>query len=140
MDFATFETINRKKAQYCRCLDTRDWAGFVAIALPEARYSFRDDGGGFDSPKAFAERLSASFGGVRSSHRVNNPELAFTGPDEVSATWAMNDEQRFPPGPDGKARFLHGYGHYHEVWQRKGGDWFLAELVLRRTLVESGEA
>lgn len=45
MSFETAETIRRKKAQYCRYLDTEQWDSLEALAFPDAEIILLDASG-----------------------------------------------------------------------------------------------
>lgn len=42
----------------------------------------------------------------------------------------------FPPTADTRPASIHGYGHYHESWEFEDGQWRIAKLELRRTILE----
>jgi hypothetical protein len=71
MSFETAETIRRKKAQYCRYLDTKQWDSLEALAFPNAEMIFLDASGlvqtagkrkfTFSTPKAFVDATRVLF-------------------------------------------------------------------------------
>jgi hypothetical protein len=139
--FEIAEAIRLKKAQYCRFVDTKQWTSFVALALPDARFIFYDVNGkvlhDFASPESLMLPTARLLEDARSSHRVSNSELSLISENEVEAVWAMEDYLVFP-AKDGKpGTAMRGYGHYHEIWLRKGEDWFLKKLELKRQIVDS---
>jgi hypothetical protein len=136
------ETIRRKKAQYCRFIDTKQWDSFRALALPDATYIFFDLSGNtlhrFDSPRALIDMTAPFLEGARTSHRVSNSELTRISETKVQSVWAMEDYLLLPPRDGEPASFMRGYGHYHETWTKHGADWFLKSLDLSRTISEAG--
>jgi hypothetical protein len=56
--------------------------------------------------------------------------------DRVSAIWAMEDMFALPSVLGVIPVTVRGGGYYHEVWERREGDWFLASLRLERAFVE----
>jgi 3-phenylpropionate/cinnamic acid dioxygenase small subunit len=130
--FADWLAICELKARYCRCLDTKDWAGYAACFAEDLVLDTAPAGG------ARVEGRDAAVAYVRSSisedtlttHHVHNPEIAVDG-DEASAIWAMQDRNVWPSG-----RKLLGFGHYHERYRREGGEWRIAESRLTRLNVE----
>jgi len=140
------EIITVKKAQYCRCLDTKQWDQLESLMLPDARLSFLDTEGKtfsargvrylFNSPREFTQTMREVFSSARTSHSVTNPELELVSDREASAIWAMRDCIVFPPVGGILPVSMHGYGHYFETWKRVGEDWFLSDLELRRTIID----
>ncbi|RRN63518.1 nuclear transport factor 2 family protein [Caulobacter sp. 602-1] len=140
VDYPTAEAVRQGKARYCRFVDTKDWAGLAALFHPEAHFEFYDVDGAieyrFEALEAWLRGVADFLAGARSSHRVSNSELVLRDPDTVEAIWAMSDRIAFPRVGAEPARWLKGYGHYHEVWVRHGQSWVIRELVLRRTLFD----
>lgn len=120
--------LERLKARYCRTLDLKDWAAF--------RDCFTDDfvgdtsaaGGtvieGGDEFVAFVSRMLARAVTV---HQVQQPEIDLASPTAASGTWAMLDIVRFRPGIT-----LHGFGHYHEAYEKADGQWRIKSSRLTR--------
>lgn len=38
---------------------------------------------------------------------------------------------------DGTKHWLHGWGHYHETYERRDGEWLFTRRALRRIRVET---
>jgi hypothetical protein len=137
------ETIRQQKARYCRFVDTREWAALASLLKDDVRARMYDPEGtliaSFDTASAFVEAARDFLAGARSIHQVHNSELAFEQDGTVSAIWSMED---YIVGLDAKVGFgtMHGYGHYHETWERIDADrWVIAQLELRRTILETGK-
>jgi hypothetical protein len=131
-DFADWLAICNLKARYCRCLDTKDWAGYAACFTENLILDTSGSGGvrveGRDEAVAYV-RASISED-VITTHHVHAPEIEITG-DSATAIWAMQDRNIWPSG-----RKLLGFGHYHERYERKGGEWRIAESILTRINME----
>jgi hypothetical protein len=124
------EAIKQLKARYCRHLDAKDWVSWRAL--------FTED---FVSELAVAagrRRLGAddfmaytrSTLGRRSQctvHHVHAPEILLTSITTARGVWAMTDLVRLLP-----AVTLHGYGHYHESYEKLDGQWRIASSRLTR--------
>ena len=131
-DFSDWLAICELKARYCRCLDTKDWAGYAAVYAEDAVLDTTGSGG------ARVEGREALVAYVRSSisdettttHHVHQPEVAIDG-DQATAIWAMQDRNVWPNG-----RKLLGFGHYHERYRRVGGEWRITESRLTRLNME----
>ncbi len=130
--FADWLAIHNLKARYCRCLDTKDWAGYASCFTQDLILDTTLAGG------ARVEGREAAVAYVRSSitedtittHHVHNPEITLDG-DTATAIWAMQDRNIWPNG-----RSLLGFGHYHEKYRRVDGEWKIAESKLTRLNVE----
>lgn len=122
------EAIRQLKARYCRLMDTKDWAGFRQVFTDDTTVDSTDAGGsvvtGGDN---FLEFLTAALDQVITVHHCHTPEIEITSPTTASGIWAMEDMVRFPNGLD-----LHGYGHYHETYERHDGVWRIKSSKLTR--------
>lgn len=139
----TAEIIRRKKAQYCRFVDTKQWSRFPEIALPTAKLTFFEPGMVplgvgkkkllFDSLQPWIDHVSKGLANMQSVHVIGLDELEQTAPDEVKAIFCMRDDVKMDRSLG--LVWSVGGGHYHEIWRRKGDDWFLEELRLERLLL-----
>jgi SnoaL-like domain len=133
--FEDWLAICNLKARYCRCLDTKDWAGYAAVFAEDLVLDTTGSGG------ARVEGREAAVAYVRSSisadtittHHVHSPEIEVDG-DEATGVWAMQDRNIWPSG-----RKLLGFGHYHERYRRVAGEWRIAESRLTRINMELSE-
>lgn len=131
-EFADWLAICNVKARYCRCLDTKDWAGYAACFAEDLVLDTSGSGG------QRVEGRAAAVAYVRSSisedtittHHVHAPEIEITG-DTATGIWAMQDRNVWPGGHK-----LLGFGHYHERYVRQGGEWLIAESRLTRINME----
>ena len=60
-------------------------------------------------------------------HQVHAPEIELTSATTARGIWALNDVVRLVP-----ALTLHGYGHYHETYQKIDGRWRIKASKLTR--------
>lgn len=121
--------LGEAKARYCRLLDTKDWVGFKNLMLEDFELDVSEGTNvpvitGRDDAVA---QIRASVETATTAHQVHSPEIELHG-DEARVIWAMQDRVLW--GPDKPS--LVGYGHYHERWVRRGGEWKLAALRLTR--------
>ncbi len=118
--FEDWRAIVETKARYCRCLDTKDWAGYADCFTEDYRLEVPP----YDKPVTGRD---AAVTAVRSmvetsmtTHHVHNPEIAFDGEDAADVIWAMQDrnvwseDRRKQLGRSGHI----GFGHYHERYIR----------------------
>ncbi|HEY6531005.1 MAG TPA: nuclear transport factor 2 family protein [Acidimicrobiales bacterium] len=127
------EEIKLLKARYCRCVDTKDWAGYRALMVDD--YSLESDGGLHEGADAVVEFVVAALGNATTVHQVHTPEIAFTDEDHATGTWAMED-MVIIPGDNGEFR-LHGMGHYHEHYVRTPDGWRLQKTRESRLRVDT---
>jgi hypothetical protein len=125
------EAIKRLKAAYFRTIDTKDWEGLRALMAPEVTVDVSADGAGvFEGVDAFLEMLVPTLRDVVTVHHGHMPEIDITSPTTASGTWAMEDVLRFPP--EVGLGELHGWGHYHETYEKAGGGWRFRSIRLTR--------
>jgi len=74
----------------------------------------------------FADTLD----GVLTTHHGHMPEIEFTSPTTAEGIWSMEDMLKWPKGS--RIREMHGYGHYHETYEKVGGAWRIKTLKLTR--------
>lgn len=131
--FDDWNAICQTKARYCRCLDTKDWAGY-ADCFTEDYVLDTTPAGGYrvEGRDEAIRQVRASVEKARTAHHVHNPEITFDD-DGADVIWAMQDrvdwdEQRVPiMGDLGHT----GYGHYHERWVKcPDGKWRIRKLTL----------
>lgn len=135
------EEIKQLKARYFRCMDGKDWAGFEAVFAPDAEFDMSGemrDGGPGDGRVRGAADIAAfvrsSVDAVETVHHGHTPEIEILSDDSARGIWAMEDALRWPPG--GPIKSLHGYGHYHETYERIEGRWYIKSSTLTRLRVD----
>jgi uncharacterized protein (TIGR02246 family) len=122
------EAIKQLKARYCRLMDTKDWAGYRKCFTDDVTMDTTESGGNvITGADAFLTFLTAMIGDVVTVHQCHTPEIEITSAAEATGIWAMEDMLRFPDGSE-----LHGYGHYHERYQRRDGEWLITASTLTR--------
>jgi hypothetical protein len=131
--------ISAVKARYCRALDTKDWTAFAAL-LTEDFVMDVSEGSHlppFQGREAAVRKVRESLASARTAHQVHTPEIELKG-DEAQVIWAMQDRVVWEPGraPSPGMASITGYGHYHERYVRRNGEWKLASLKLTRLYVE----
>jgi ketosteroid isomerase-like protein len=130
---ADIEAIKHLKARYFRTLDTKDWTALRQLFTDDVVVDTSASPGGrvvagADEYLAF---LQGVIGDVTTVHHGHMPEIELTSPDSASGIWAMEDILRWPDG-----RQLHGYGHYHETYQKAQDAWRIKTLTLTRLRVD----
>jgi uncharacterized protein (TIGR02246 family) len=130
----TVYEITQLKARYCRCVDTKDWAGYAACLTDDTVLD--GEGAVHTGRDAVVDFVSQALAEAVTVHHVHNPEIVVTGPDTATGIWAMNDYVDIPL-PDGGSFVLRGYGHYHEEYARTCDGWRLKSSTLRRLRVDT---
>jgi len=122
------EALKQLKARYCRLLDTKDWTGWREIFTNDFVSDTSESGGkniaGADEFVAFVRK---ALGAITTVHQVHAPEIALTSETTATGIWALEDFLRFVPGIN-----YHGYGHYHETYEKVGGQWRIKSSKLTR--------
>lgn len=138
---AAIEEIKALKARYFRCMDMKDWDGFAEQFAPDAVMDVSgemDDGadgaGIVRGNREISDFVRSFVGDVVTVHHGHMPEIAVVTPSSATGVWAMEDMLRWPD--DGPMREMHGYGHYHETYEKRDGRWLIAALRLTRLRVD----
>jgi len=136
------EQIKQLKARYFRCMDTKDWAGFeqvfAADAVMDMSNEMRDRttrGGITRGAAQIAAMVRTVVGPVVTVHHGHMPEIEITSPTTARGVWAMEDKLRWPEGSP--VRTMHGYGHYHETYERTDDGWRIKTITLTRLRVDT---
>lgn len=134
------QAIAHTKAKYCRLLDTQQWHLFDEIVLPDFKFRMVEDGTvvnrdgvdiDFQAREPWIAHFSELFKGKQSHHLVGPAELDEVSAGQVNAKFAVQyyvTEKEISP----KWRMTGG-GHYHEVYKRVDGAWFLAQCRIEET-------
>jgi len=122
------EAIKRLKARYFRTMDTKDWGAMREVFTDDVILDTTDSGGdvmtGADELMAFLQPTLAE---AITVHHGHTPEIELTSPTTAVGIWAMEDMLRWPDGTT-----LHGYGHYHETYEKADGVWRIKSSKLTR--------
>jgi uncharacterized protein (TIGR02246 family) len=122
------EAITQLKARYCRTMDTKDWDAMRSLFADDVTIDTVESGGSVvTGADEFMIFLRQAIGDVATVHHCHMPEIERTSPTSASAIWAMEDMLRWPDGTE-----LHGYGHYHETYEKRAGVWRITSSRLTR--------
>ena len=132
-NFTDWLAICETKARYCRCLDTKDWAGYadcftedLELETPPYTQVLRGRG-------AIVAKISAMLNDSITTHHVHNPEVRFDGADAANVIWAMQDRNVWSEARRAQVNNAGhiGFGHYHERYVRcADGKWRIARSRL----------
>jgi len=122
------EAIKQLKSRYCRTMDTKDWVAMRDVFTDDVEMDTTGSGGGaIVGADDFMAFLTETLAEVVTVHHCHMPEIELTSPTTATGVWAMEDMLRWPNGME-----LHGYGHYHETYERAGGRWRIKRSELTR--------
>ncbi len=122
------EAIKQLKGRYCRLMDTKDWDGYRRVFTNDVTMDTTDAGGNvITGADDFVEFLVGVIGDAVTVHQCHTPEIGVSSPTSATGIWAMEDMLRYPDGTE-----LHGYGHYHEVYEKQDGEWRIKSSTLTR--------
>jgi ketosteroid isomerase-like protein len=122
------EAIKQLKARYCRLMDTKDWVAYRRLFTDDVVMDTTESGGAVVSgADAFVAFLVAAIGEAVTVHQCHTPEIELTSPGHAIGVWAMEDMLRFRDGSE-----LHGYGHYHETYEKSSQLWRISSSRLTR--------
>jgi hypothetical protein len=130
------EALKRLKAQYFRCLDTKDWDGWLAVFTEDVTLTFDtavSTGGRHGRPapplvgkKALADFVVNDLRTAVTVHQGHMPEIDFVSDTEAKGIWAMEDIV------DHGDNVMYGQGHYRETYRKVDGEWRIASVHLTR--------
>lgn len=122
------EAIKQLKGRYCRTMDMKDWVAMREVFTGDVEMDTTASGGGVvTGADEFMAFLEEAIGDVVTVHHCHMPEIDVVSETTASGVWAMEDMLRWPDGTE-----LHGYGHYHETYERAGGRWRIKQSQLTR--------
>jgi uncharacterized protein (TIGR02246 family) len=135
---ADFIAISQVKAQYCRFLDTKDWAAYTDLFTEDFELDTSPGGGPppIRGREAAVGMIRSSVETARTAHQVHNLEIRVEG-DVAHVIWAMQDRVIWGPDRADMNETGHtGFGQYHERYVRQDGRWRIANLQLRYLIYE----
>ena len=140
LSFDDYTAICRTKAQYCRCLDEKNWVGYSDAFTEDAVLDTTPAGGEETQGRdRLVRAVRASIESATTTHQVHSPEISMIDGRTADVIWAMQDRVIWD---DAKARAigkrsLTGYGHYRERYVRcDDGRWRIARGMLTRLHVD----
>jgi hypothetical protein len=125
------EEIFRLKGRRDRALDTKDWETYIALHVPE-HISENEGETPRHGTRENAEGVARILEGIRTVHHSHTPEITIESPTTARGVWGMED---ILVDEVSKRLLLHGFGFYHERYEKRDGQWLFCWRQLRRTLV-----
>jgi hypothetical protein len=95
------EDIQRLKARYFRCMDTKDWLGFAQVFAVDAVMDMSEEAGAAPGDlshitrgtAATAAMAQAGMEGVQTVHHGHMPEIEINSRTTARGIWAMEDRE-----------------------------------------------
>jgi hypothetical protein len=134
------EDIKRLKARYFYCVDNKLWDTLSTQVLaldcewfvPEVQ---AEPIRGVDNCLKLARNATEH---AVTIHHGHMPDIEMTSRTTAKGTWAMEDVIFFPKEHlfQGRYKYLHGFGHYHETYAKSSNGWRIKTLRLTRLHLE----
>jgi hypothetical protein len=123
------EAIKQLKARYFRLMDTKEWDAMRReVFADDVVVDTSSSGGGVIAGAApFVAFLQEAIGDVVTVHHGHMPEIELASATTATGIWAMEDMLRWPNGME-----MHGYGYYHETYEKLDGAWRIKSTTLTR--------
>jgi hypothetical protein len=130
---AAIEDIKQLKASYCRYLDTKDWEHFASCFTADGVFDHGGELGPAHGPDQIVAFIKGAVGDVQLVHHALMPEIEVTSATTATAIWGLDDMLLWPDA----RRSLHAYGHYHERYEKVGGQWKISLSQVSQLRVET---
>ena len=130
------EKIRALKARYCRFLDTKQWEAFGQLLSADVVLAFYDAAGPsqmkVEGRNEVMRQIPAYFRHAQTVHQVKHHEIELLTPTTARAIWAVEDIVTFSDPVDSPSAVIHGYGYYHERYEKTDGEWRITGYRLER--------
>ncbi|HLS83003.1 MAG TPA: nuclear transport factor 2 family protein [Steroidobacter sp.] len=139
---AAIRDIEQLKARYFRCMDLKDWRGLEAVFTPDVLTDFRESTQPhnesllIEGAARYVAMLAPVLQPLITVHHGHMSEIEITSETTATGIWAMEDKLWAPEGSGLSWRRLHGYGHYHERYEKRDGRWLISAIRLTRLRVD----
>jgi len=125
------EAIRQLKARYFRLMDTKDWEGLAGVFTDDVEIDVTGEGGGVTHGVSdYLPFLRAAIEDVITLHHGHMPEIELTSDTSATGIWALEDQLWWPEG--GPLKHMHGFGHYHETYEKHDGEWRIKTMTITR--------
>ena len=125
------EAIRQLKARYFRLMDTKDWDALAQVFTEDVTIDVSGEGGGVTHTVAeYIPFLRANIAEVITVHHGHMPEIELTSATTARGIWALEDQLWWPHG--GPLKHMHGFGHYHETYEKTDDAWRIKTMTITR--------
>ncbi|GLR67459.1 bile-acid 7-alpha-dehydratase [Acidocella aquatica] len=127
------EEIKLLKARRDRAVDTKDWDLYLSLHAPD-HVSHNDGYERWNNAQEMISNVKKLLDETKISvHHSHTPEITFESPVKAKGIWAMEDNIFWKQGDED--HWLHGFGFYHETYEKRDGKWLFTSRQLKRTHV-----
>ncbi len=124
--------IQLLKARRDRAVDTKDWALYRSLHA-DHHVSHNDGYERWESADVMIENVSRLLDETKTSvHHSHTPDITFPSATTAKSIWGMED--LIFDTASGEL-LIHGFGFYHETYEKIDGKWLFNSRQLKRTLV-----
>ena len=128
------EEIKLLKARRDRACDTKDWDLYRALHADD-HVSHNDGFERWEGADVMIAEVKALLGTGRTTvHHSHTPDITFESPVKAKGIWGMED-YIFDSATE--ELLIHGFGFYHETYEKRGGKWLFTSRALKRTHVRN---
>src|SRR3954468_8025435 len=116
-------------------MDTKDWDAMRLVFTDDVVVDTTASGGNVTTgADEFMTFLRGAIGDAVTVHHGHTSEIDLTSSTTASGIWAMEDVVQWPDGTQ-----VHGWGHYHETYEKQDGGWHIKTTTLTRLRMDLTE-
>ncbi|MBV1916737.1 MAG: nuclear transport factor 2 family protein [Sphingomonadaceae bacterium] len=129
------EDIRMLKARRDQAIDTKNWELYHSLHAPH-HVSHNEGFPRWEGPDAMIEGTRNATAGLKTVHHSHTPDITFESPTKAKGIWGMED---LLFDEETLELVIHGFGFYHEEYEKVDGTWKFVWRQLKRTLVLTRE-
>ncbi len=129
------EDIRMLKARRDQAIDTKDWELYHSLHAPH-HVSHNEGHPRWEGPDAMIEGTRNATATYKTVHHSHTPDITFQSPTKAKGIWGMED---LLFDKDTLELMIHGFGFYHEEYEKIDGEWKFVWRQLKRTFVLTKE-
>jgi hypothetical protein len=118
------EDIKQLKARRDKAVDFKDWATLEALHAPE-HHSYVPGLPPWTSAAEMVRNIRAASEVISMVHQGHTPDITFDSLTRAHGTWASEAHLSWKQGE--AEHWLHNWGYYEEVYEKRGGRWLFVE-------------
>ncbi|HKX78907.1 MAG TPA: nuclear transport factor 2 family protein [Novosphingobium sp.] len=125
------EEIKQLKSRRDRAVDLKDWDTYTALHAPD--HESNNDGYTPWTREDMVNHLRHDIGHVDIIHLSHTPDIEIHTKTTASGRWYLEDQHFWQQ--DGEDHWLHGFGFYHERYEKRDGKWLFVFRRIERVRV-----
>jgi SnoaL-like domain len=124
--------IQLLKSRRDRAVDTKDWALYRSLHA-DHHVSHNDGYERWETADVMIENVRTLLDETKTSvHHSHTPDITFQSATTAKSIWGMED--LIFDTASGEL-LIHGFGFYHETYEKTDGKWLFNSRQLKRTLI-----